>query len=158
MFTQRLFNNTRAQEKKEYLAFYQTKKIHNKTLDYSSNGTFRTANISMRPDAPFNNSVPVAWQGEEFSCNSAARPGSHESGLRLVPRGSGRRRKQFADHQNVQVHNYSDNAALFFLCSTIKLAIGLISLLCIGGEVAMQLLLWNPATGNTVPLGERRAD
>lgn len=43
-------------ETEEYLAFYQTEK--NKTLNYSSNGTCSTANISMRPDAPFNNTLP----------------------------------------------------------------------------------------------------
>lgn len=47
-------------ETEQYLALYQREK--NKTLNYSSNGTFSTANISMRPDAPFNNTLPVVWQ------------------------------------------------------------------------------------------------
>lgn len=113
-------------ETEEYLAFYQTEK-KNKTLNYSSNGTFSTANISMRPDAPFNNTLPVAWQERqarrEEECSAllsaaAAHPGSHES--RLRPRAPRLRRRrggvvpaQPADHWDVQVHNYTDNAALF---------------------------------------------
>lgn len=58
---QQLCNNT--------WAFEQTWKKQGSTLNYSSIGTFSTANISMQPDAP---TVPVAWQGGSPALLSAA--------------------------------------------------------------------------------------
>lgn len=64
----------------------------------------------MRPDAAFNSSVPVAlavaaplqrgassWAAQlssaQLTAAAAAHPGSHESRVRLVPRGRGGERK-----------------------------------------------------------------
>lgn len=61
VFMQQLLNNTWGQGNRGVFSILPNRK-KNKTLNYSSIGTFSTANISMRPDAPFNKTVPVAWQ------------------------------------------------------------------------------------------------